>query len=137
MTTLLLVEDDAMIRDMLSRRLRLEGYQSITAVNGIEALARAQSEHPDLILMDMGLPLITGYQATARLKALPETAVIPIIALTAFTMTGDREKCLAAGCDEYESKPIVFDRLLAKIQALLNETRGTNALNTPRAALER
>ncbi len=120
MTTLLLVEDDAMIRDMLSRRLRLEGYQSITAVNGIEALARAQSEHPDLILMDMGLPLITGYQVTAQLKALPETAVIPIIALTAFTMTGDREKCLAAGCDEYESKPIVFERLLTKIQALLN-----------------
>jgi two-component system cell cycle response regulator DivK len=120
MTTLLVVEDDAMIRDMLSRRLRLEGYQSITAVNGIEALARAQSEHPDLVLMDIGLPLLNGLQATQRLKTMPQTRAIPIIALTAFSMTGDREKCLAAGCDEYESKPIVFERLLAKIQTLLN-----------------
>ena len=120
MTKLFVVEDDAMIRDMLSRRLQHEGYQVITAVNGAVAIMRARSEHPDLVLMDMGLPLISGYQATARLKALPETWTIPIIALTAFTMTGDREKCLAAGCDEYESKPIVFDRLLTKIQALLN-----------------
>ena len=120
MATLLIVEDDAMIRDIVSRRLQDEGYQVITAVNGAVAIMRARSEHPDLVLMDMGLPLISGYQATTRLKALPETAVIPIIALTAFTMTGDREKCLAAGCDEYESKPIVFDRLLTKIQALLN-----------------
>jgi two-component system cell cycle response regulator DivK len=119
-TKLFVVEDDAMIRDMLSRRLQHEGYQVITAVNGAAAIMRARSEHPDLVLMDMGLPLISGYQVTARLKALPETAVIPIIALTAFTMTGDREKCLAAGCDEYESKPIVFERLLTKIQALLN-----------------
>jgi len=120
MTKLFVVEDDAMIRDMLSRRLQHEGYQVITAVNGAVAIMRARSEHPDLVLMDMGIPLISGYQATARLKALPETAAIPIIALTAFTMTGDQEKCLAAGCDEYESKPIVFERLLAKIQALLN-----------------
>jgi two-component system cell cycle response regulator DivK len=120
MTKLFVVEDDAMIRDMLSRRLQHEGYQVITAVNGAVAIMRARSERPDLVLMDMGIPLISGYQATERLKALPETAVIPIIALTAFTMTGDREKCLAAGCDEYESKPIVFDRLLTKIQALLN-----------------
>jgi two-component system cell cycle response regulator DivK len=119
-TKLFVVEDDAMIRDMLSRRLQHEGYQVITAVNGAVAIMRARAEHPDLVLMDMGLPLISGYQATARLKALPETWTIPIIALTAFTMTGDREKCLAAGCDEYESKPIVFDRLLTKIQALLN-----------------
>ena len=120
MATLLLVEDDAMIRDIASRRLQQEGYQVITAVNGAVAIVRARSAHPDLVLMDMGIPLISGYQATERLKAMPETAVIPIIALTAFTMTGDREKCLAAGCDEYESKPIVFDRLLTKIQALLN-----------------
>ena len=120
MTKLFVVEDDAMIRDMLSRRLQHEGYQVITAVNGAAAIMRARSEHPDLVLMDMGLPLISGYQATTRLKELPETAAIPIIALTAFTMTDDREKCLAAGCDEYESKPIVFDRLLTKIQALLN-----------------
>ena len=120
MATLLIVEDDAMIRDIVSRRLQHEGYQVITAVNGAAAIMRARSEHPDLVLMDMGLPLISGYQATTRLKALPETWTIPIIALTAFTMSGDREKCLAAGCDEYESKPIVFDRLLTKIQALLN-----------------
>src|SRR5438046_9143319 len=120
MATLLIVEDDAMIRDILSRRLRREGYQSITAVNGAEAIMRARSEHPDLILMDIGLPLLNGLQATQRLKAMPETWTIPISALTAFTKTGDRQKCLAAGCDEYESKPIVFERLLAKIQALLN-----------------
>ena len=119
MATLLLVEDDATIRDMLSRRLQHEGYQVITAVNGAAAIMRARSEHPDLVLMDMGIPLISGYQATERLRAMPETWTIPIIALTAFSMTGDREKCLEAGCDEYESKPIVFARLLSKIQALL------------------
>ena len=119
MAKLLIVEDDAMIRDILSRRLRREGYQSITAVNGAVAIMRARSEHPDLVLMDMGLPLLNGYQATAQLKALPETAVIPIIALTAFSMAGDRVTCLAVGCDEYESKPVVFARLLSKIQALL------------------
>jgi CheY-like chemotaxis protein len=120
MATLLIVEDDAMIRDILSRRLQYEGYQVITAVNGAAAVMRAQSEHPDLILMDIGLPLLNGLQATQRLKAMPETWTIPIIALTAFSMTSDREKCLAAGCDEYESKPFAFDRLLTKIQAFLN-----------------
>jgi two-component system cell cycle response regulator DivK len=120
MATLLIVEDDAMIRDILSRRLQDEGYQVITAVNGAVAIMRARAEHPDLVLMDMGIPLISGYQVTARLKELPETAAIPIIALTAFTMSDDREKCLAAGCDEYESKPIAFERLFAKIQAFLN-----------------
>ena len=120
MATILLVEDDANIRDLVSRRLQREGYQVIAAVNGAEAILRARCERPDLILMDMGLPLLNGYQATEKLKATPETWAIPIIALTAFSMTGDREKCLAAGCDEYESKPIVFERLLAKIQALLN-----------------
>jgi two-component system cell cycle response regulator DivK len=120
MATLLLVEDDAMIRDIVSRRLQHEGYQVITAVNGAAAVMRARSEHPDLILMDIGLPLLNGLQATERLKALPETWTIPIIALTAFSMASDREKCLAAGCDEYESKPIAFERLFAKIQAFLN-----------------
>jgi CheY-like chemotaxis protein len=124
MATLLLVEDDAMIRDMLSRRLQREGYQVIAAVNGAEAILRARSELPSLILMDMGLPLLSGFQATERLKSIPETYTIPIIALTAFSMTGDREKCLAAGCDEYESKPIAFDRLLSKIQAFLDQPSG-------------
>jgi two-component system, cell cycle response regulator DivK len=124
MATLLLVEDDAMIRDMLSRRLQREGYQVITAVNGATAILRARSERPDLILMDMGLPLLNGYQATERLRAMPETATIPIIALTAFAMTGDREKCLAAGCDEYESKPIALERLVTKIEAFLGGAPG-------------
>jgi CheY-like chemotaxis protein len=124
MTTLLLVEDDAMIRDMVSRRLQREGYQVVAAANGAEAIMRARAERPDLILMDMGLPLLNGYQATEKLKATPETWSIPIIALTAFAMTGDREKCLAVGCNEYESKPIVFDRLVSKIQAFLDQTSG-------------
>jgi CheY-like chemotaxis protein len=121
MATLLLVEDDANIRDMLSRRLQREGYQVIAAVNGAEAIIRARAEQPDLILMDIGLPLLNGYQATAKLKATPGTWDIPIIALTAFAATSDRAKCLAAGCDEYESKPIVFARLLSKIQAFLDQ----------------
>jgi CheY-like chemotaxis protein len=101
-----------------------EGYQLIAAVNGAEAIIRARAELPDLIVMDIGLPLLNGYQATARLKATPQTSSIPIIALTAFSMAGDREKCLAAGCDEYESKPVVFDRLLSKIHAFLDQPSG-------------
>jgi two-component system, cell cycle response regulator DivK len=124
MTTLLLVEDDASIRDMVSRRLQREGYQVIAVVNGAVAIIRARSERPDLILMDMGLPLLNGYQAAAKLKATPETWAIPIIALTAFAMTDDRQKCLAAGCDEYESKPIAFDRLVSKIQSFLDRPSG-------------
>jgi CheY-like chemotaxis protein len=122
MRTLLVVEDDAMIRDLLSRRLQQEGYAVIRAVNGVEAVLRARSEHPDLILMDIGLPLLNGLQATERIKATPETWAIPIIALTAFAMADDRRKCLAAGCDEYETKPIAFARLIAKIEALLDRT---------------
>jgi two-component system, cell cycle response regulator DivK len=118
---LLLVEDDAMIRDMLARRLKWEGYQIITAVNGVQAIALAQAEQPDLILMDMGLPLVNGFQATERIKAGPETGTIPIIALTAYAMMEDREKCLAAGCDDYETKPVAFSRLIAKMQALLSK----------------
>jgi two-component system cell cycle response regulator DivK len=124
MATLLLVEDDATIRDMLSRRLQHEGYQVITATNGAAAIMRARSEHPDLILMDIGLPLLNGMQATQRLKAMPQTWTIPIIALTAFSMADDRVKCLAAGCDEYESKPVVFARLLSKIQVFLGQPAG-------------
>lgn len=120
MGKILVVEDEAMIRELVSRRLQREGYQVVTAINGAEGVLRARSEHPDLILMDMGLPLLNGFQAAERLKAIPDTGSIPIIALTAFAMVSDREKCLAAGCDEYESKPIPFDRLLTKIQALLN-----------------
>jgi CheY-like chemotaxis protein len=121
---LLLAEDDTMLRDLVSRRLERERYRVVVAVNGAEAIVRARAERPALILMDMGLPLIDGFQATARLKVLPETCTIPIIALTAFTATNDRARCLAAGCDEYETKPISFERLFAKIAALINHPVG-------------
>ena len=119
MTRILLVEDNQLNRDMLSRRLARRGYQVVIAVNGEEGLRLAQVELPDLILMDMRLPGLDGWEATRQLKAAPATRTIPIIALTAHAMAGDREKALAAGCDDYDSKPVDFARLLAKIQALL------------------
>jgi CheY-like chemotaxis protein len=119
MAKILLVEDDEMNRDMISRQLRWEGYQVVTASDGLQALRLAQDEGPDLILMDMGLPVLTGWQATARIKAVPETRGIPIVALTAFAMAEDREKSLAAGCDAFETKPINFPRLVAIMQRLL------------------
>jgi CheY-like chemotaxis protein len=118
-TKILLVEDNEMNRDMLSRRLMRKGYEVLIAVDGEEGVAMAQSEAPDLILMDMSLPVLDGWEATRRLKAAPETQSIPIIALTAHAMAGDREQALAAGCDDYDSKPIEFQRLLGKIQAFL------------------
>ena len=119
MAVLLLVEDDEMNRDMLSRRLMRRGYEVVIAVDGQEAIALTQSEKPDLILMDISLPVMDGLEATRRLKADAETASIPIIALTAHAMSGDREVALSAGCDEYDSKPIELPRLLEKIEALL------------------
>jgi CheY-like chemotaxis protein len=121
MSKILLVEDDEMNRDMLSRRLERRGYQVIIAVNGHEGVVLAQSLVPDLILMDMSLPVLDGWEATRQLKATPETSAIPIIALTAHAMSGDREHALAAGCDDYDSKPVEFARLLGKIQVLLNK----------------
>jgi two-component system cell cycle response regulator DivK len=118
-TKILLVEDNEMNRDMLSRRLKRKGYEVLIAVDGEEGVAMAQSEAPDLILMDMSLPVLDGWEATRRLKAAPETQSIPIIALTAHAMAGDREQALAAGCDDYDSKPIEFKRLLGKIEAFL------------------
>jgi two-component system, cell cycle response regulator DivK len=123
MIKLLLVEDDTLLRDLASRRLEREGYRVVTALNGAEAIIRTRNERPDLILMDMGLPLLDGFQATARIKGEPGICSIPIIALTAFS-TNDRASCLAAGCDEYETKPIAFERLLNKITALLKPARG-------------
>jgi CheY-like chemotaxis protein len=117
MVKLLLVEDDPMLRDLVSRRLEREGYHVVIAINGAEAVLRTRIDRPKLILMDMGLPLIDGFQAAARIKAEPELCSIPIIALTAFAIN-DRARCLAAGCDEYETKPIAFERLLSKIAAL-------------------
>ena len=119
MPNILVVEDDAMNRDMLARHLKWEGYQIVTAANGVEAIALAHSEAIDLILMDMGLPILDGWQATQRLKQAPATQAIPIIALTAYALTEDRAKCFQAGCDDYETKPIDFPRLLAKMQHYL------------------
>jgi two-component system, cell cycle response regulator DivK len=119
MSKLLLVEDNEMNRDMLSRRLQRKGHEVIIAVDGVEGIELAQSQHPDLILMDMSLPILDGWQATQQLRASPQTHDIPIIALTAHAMAGDREKCLLAGCDDYETKPVEFSRLLGKIQVLL------------------
>ena len=119
MAKILLVEDNEMNRDMLTRRLERRGYQVVIAIDGDQGVRRAQAEAPDLILMDMSLPVLDGWEATRRLRAMPATQAIPIIALTAHAMAGDREKALAAGCDDYDTKPIEFARLLGKIQVLL------------------
>jgi CheY-like chemotaxis protein len=117
---ILLVEDDAMNRDMLSRRLELHGYLVIQALDGREGLERAATESPDLILMDMSLPEMDGWEATARLKADQATRPIPVIALTAHAMVNDRVGALRAGCDDYDTKPIDIRRLLSKIETHLN-----------------
>ncbi len=119
MAKILLVEDNEMNRDMLSRRLERRGYQLVIAVDGQQGVDLAKSCAPDLILMDMSLPVIDGWEATRQLKALPEFKHIPIIALTAHAMSGDREKALEAGCDDYDTKPIELPRLLGKIETLL------------------
>jgi CheY-like chemotaxis protein len=116
---IVLVEDNEMNRDMLSRRLQRRGYEVLTAVDGESGLALTKSETPALVLMDMSLPGIDGWEATRRLKADPATRAIPVIALTAHAMAGDREQALAAGCDDFDIKPIDLDRLLGKIEALL------------------
>ncbi|HEU4342685.1 MAG TPA: response regulator [Candidatus Binatia bacterium] len=121
MPKILLVEDNEMNRDMLSRRLERRGYQVIVALDGEQGIALAQSEGPDLILMDMSLPVLDGWEAARRLKTAAETKAIPIIALTAHAMVGDREKALEAGCDDYDIKPIEFQRLLEKVDALLGK----------------
>ncbi len=119
MSKLLLVEDNEMNRDMLSRRLERKGFQVVIAGDGSTALTMVTAEMPDLILMDMSLPVLDGWEATRRLKASAETKHIPIIGLSAHAMAGDREKGLAAGCDEYDTKPVEFERLLKKIQDFL------------------
>jgi CheY-like chemotaxis protein len=121
MTKILLVEDNEMNRDMLSRRLQKQGYEVVMAVDGEEGVAKAQSEAPALILMDMSLPGIDGWEATRRLKAAPQTQKIPVIALTAHAMTDDRAKALAAGCDDFDTKPVELSRLLSKMQTLLEK----------------
>jgi len=119
MPKILLVEDNEMNRDMLSRRLQRKGFDVLIALDGEAGLTMAASARPDLILMDMSLPVLDGWEATRRIKGRPETASVPIIALTAHAMAGDRDKALEAGCDDYDSKPIEFERLLGKMQVLL------------------
>ena len=119
MQKILLVEDNEMNRDMLSRRLARRSFSVIIAVDGQQGVELAQSEKPDLILMDMSLPILDGWSATRAIKDNPVTANIPVIALTAHAMSGDREKALEAGCDEYDTKPVEFKRLLEKINTML------------------
>ena len=124
MATILLVEDNEMNRDMLSRRLVRNGYEVITAVDGKQGSETALSERPDLILMDMSLPVIDGWEATRRVKANHATRGIPVIALTAHAMAGDREKAMEVGCEDYDTKPVEITRLLGKIAALLKPMAG-------------
>jgi CheY-like chemotaxis protein len=124
MAKVLLVEDNEMNRDMLSRRLTRKGYEVIIAVDGQLGVELASSERPDIILMDMSLPVMDGWDATRHIKATPETQSIPVIALTAHAMASDREKALDAGCDDYDTKPVELPRLLDKIERLLADDAG-------------
>jgi|ERR1022692_159823 CheY-like chemotaxis protein len=120
MPKILLVEDNEMNRDMLSRRLERKGYEVVLAVDGQNGVELAEAQAPDLVLMDMSLPVLDGWEATRRLKAASGTRHIPVIALTAHAMSSDREKALEAGCDDYDTKPVELPRLLGKIEALLS-----------------
>jgi CheY-like chemotaxis protein len=119
MTKVLLVEDNEMNRDMLSRRLIRRGYEVVFAVDGQQGVDMAQSERPDIILMDMSLPVMDGWEATKRVKSDAATRAVPVIGLTAHAMSGDREKAIEAGCDDYDTKPVELDRLIEKIERLL------------------
>ena len=120
MKKLLLVEDNEMNRDMLSRRLARRGYEILVATDGSEGFAEATRHLPDLIIMDMSLPVLDGWESTRALKEQPETRSIPVLALTAHAMAGERERALAAGCNDYDTKPVDFARLLGKIETLLS-----------------
>jgi two-component system, cell cycle response regulator DivK len=130
MPKILLVEDNEMNRDMLSRRLMREGYQVVLALDGQSGVEMTQTQAPDLVLMDMSLPVLDGWEATRRLKADAATRHIPVIALTAHAMSSDREKALEAGCDDYDTKPVELPRLLAKIEALLSGSEMSSAGKT-------
>ncbi|HYE49332.1 MAG TPA: response regulator [Azospirillaceae bacterium] len=119
MPTILLVEDNDINRDMLGRRLVRKGFEVVFAIDGLEGVRLAAERAPDLILMDMSLPVMDGWEATRRIKQAPETGAIPVIALTAHAMSTDREKALEAGCDDYDTKPVELPRLLSKIERLL------------------
>jgi two-component system cell cycle response regulator DivK len=123
MTKVLLVEDNEMNRDMLSRRLIRRGYQVVFAMDGQQGIDLARSERPDVILMDMSLPIVDGWEASRRLKADDATRSVPVIGLTAHAMNGDREKAIEAGCDDYDTKPVELDRLIGKIERLLGTAK--------------
>jgi two-component system, cell cycle response regulator DivK len=123
MTKVLLVEDNEMNRDMLSRRLTRRGFQVVFAMDGQQGIDLARSERPDIIIMDMSLPVIDGWEATRRLKADDTTRSVPVIGLTAHAMSGDREKAIEAGCDDYDTKPVELDRLIGKIERLLGTAK--------------
>jgi CheY-like chemotaxis protein len=118
MTKVLLVEDNEENRDMLSRRLERRGFEVVIAVDGADGVAKSKTEHPDIILMDMSLPVMNGWEATRAIKDDPATSSLPVIALTAHSMAGDREKAMSAGCDDYDVKPVELPRLLEKMAAL-------------------
>ena len=120
----LLVEDNEMNRDMLSRRLIRRGFQVVFAMDGQQGVDLARSERPDIILMDMSLPVIDGWEATRRVKADDATRSVPVIGLTAHAMSGDREKAIEAGCDDYDTKPVELDRLIGKIERLIGAAKG-------------
>ena len=123
MAKVLLVEDNEMNRDMLSRRLIRRGFEVIFAVDGQQGVDLAKSEHPDIILMDMSLPVIDGWEATRRVKANDATKGVPVIGLTAHAMSGDREKAIEAGCDDYDTKPVELERLIGKMEKLLGAAK--------------
>jgi two-component system cell cycle response regulator DivK len=124
MAKVLLVEDNEMNRDMLSRRLIRRGFQVVFAMDGQQGVDLARSEQPDIILMDMSLPVIDGWEATRRVKADDATRSVPVIGLTAHAMAGDREKAIEAGCDDYDTKPVELDRLIGKIERLIGAAKG-------------
>jgi CheY-like chemotaxis protein len=124
MAKVLLVEDNEMNRDMLSRRLIRRGFQVVFAMDGQQGIDLARSERPDIILMDMSLPVIDGWEATRRVKADDATRSVPVIGLTAHAMAGDREKAIEAGCDDYDTKPVELDRLIGKIERLIGVAKG-------------
>ena len=124
MAKVLLVEDNEMHRDMLARRLVRRGFEVVSALNGKQGVDLARSEKPDIILMDMSLPIMDGWEATRCMKSDDATRSVPVIALTARAMSGDREKAIEAGCDDYDTKPVEFDRLIGKIERLLGNEKG-------------
>jgi CheY-like chemotaxis protein len=125
MTKVLLVEDNEMNRDMLSRRLIRRGFQVVFAMDGQQGIDLAHTEQPDIILMDMSLPVIDGWEATRRVKADDATRSVPVIGLTAHAMAGDREKAIEAGCDDYDTKPVELDRLIGKIERLIGAAQSS------------